>query len=124
MMSQNTEARSEGSTEPLQNRFTSKYKNLMNSFKDDNKKEENPREAWEDPDFDEYQDMKGREEDDEHKTKTIENQTRLHSSPMIDPVVPDRHGQVAITRPKQYATYQERERLSGRASYGEWSVLG
>ena len=55
----------------------------MNSFKDDNKKEENPREALEDPDFDEYQDMKGREEDDEHKTKTIKNQTRLQSGPMI-----------------------------------------
>ena len=96
----------------------------MNSFKDDNKKEENPREDWEDPDFGEYQDMKGREEDDEHKTKTIKNQTRLQSSPMIDPAVPDRHGQVAITSPKQYPTYPERERLSGCASDGEWSVLG
>ena len=57
MMSSNAEARSEGSTEPLQNRFTSKYKNVMNSFKDDNKKEENPREALEDPDFDEYRDI-------------------------------------------------------------------
>ena len=96
----------------------------MNSFKDDNKKEENPREALEDPDFDEYQDMKGREEDDEHKTKTIKNQTRLQSSPMIGPAVPDRHGQVAVTRPKQYATHHEMDRLSGRASDGEWSVLG
>ena len=33
-------------------RFTSKYKSLMNSFKDDNKKEENPREAQEDLEFD------------------------------------------------------------------------
>ena len=71
-----------------------------------------------------YQDMKGREEDDEHKTKTIKNQTRLQSSPMIGPAVPDRHGQVAVTRPKQYATYHEMERLLGRASDGEWSVLG
>ena len=68
--------------------------------------------------------MKGREEDDEHKTKTIKNQMHLQSSPMIGPAVPDRHGQVAVTRPKQYATYQERGRLSGRASDGEWSVLG
>ena len=72
-----------------------------------------------------YQDMKGREEDDEHKTKTIKsNQTRLQSSPMIGPAVSDRHGQVAVTRPKQYATYHEMERLSGRVSDGEGSVLG
>ena len=123
-MSLNAEARSEWNTELLQNRFTHKYKSITKSFKDRNEKEENPREAWEDPDFDEYQDMKGREEDDEHKTKTIKNQTRLQSSPMIDPAVPDRHGQVATTSSKQYATYPERERLSGRASDGEWSVLG
>ena len=123
-MSLDAEARSEGSTEPLQNRFTSKCKNVMNSFKDDNKKEENPREALEDTDFDEYQDMEGRKEDDEHKTKTIKNQTRIQSSPMIGPTAPDRHGQVAVTRPKQYATYHERERLSGCASDGEWTVLG
>ena len=120
MMSPNIEARSEDSTEPLQSRFISKYKDLMNSFKDDNKEEENPKEAWEDPDFDEYQDMKGREEDDEHKTKTIKNRTRFQSSPRIDPAVPDRHGQVATTSSTQYATYPESERLSGSTSDGEW----
>ena len=99
MMSPSTEARSEGSTIPLQNRFTFKYKNLMNTFKDDNEKEENHREALEDPNFDEYQDMKGREEDDERKSKTIKNQTHLQSSHMIDPAVPDRHGQAAVTKP-------------------------
>ena len=71
-----------------------------------------------------YQDMKGREEDDEHKTETIKNQTRLQSSPMIGPAVSDRHGQVAVTRPKQYATYHEMERLSERSSEGECGVLG
>ena len=38
--------------------------------------------------------MKGREEDDEHKTKTIKNQTCIQSSPLIGPAAPDRHGQV------------------------------
>ena len=95
----------------------------MNTFKDDNEKEENHREALEDPNFDEYQDMKGREEDDERKSKTIKNQTHLQSSHMIDPAVPDRHGQVAVTRPTQYATYHERERLSKCTGDGEWTVV-
>ena len=95
----------------------------MNTFKDDNKKAENHGEALEDPNFDEYHNMKGREEDNNCKSKTIENRTHLQSSHMVDPAVPDRHGQVAVTRPKQYATYHERERLLGRASDREWSVL-
>ena len=57
-----------------------------------------------------YHNMKAREEDDERKSKTIKNQTHLQSSYMIDPAVPDRHGQAAVTRPTQYATHHERER--------------
>ena len=138
MMSSNTEARSEGSTEPLQNRFTFKYKNTTKSFKNDNKKEEGSSEALEDPDFDEYQDIEGRKEDDESKTKIIKNQTRMQSSSLIGPgesqgsmllericpAAPDRHGKEAVTRSKQNATYHEMERLSGRASEGECGVLG
>ena len=70
-----------------------------------------------------YQDMKGREEDDERKSKTIKNQTHLQSSHMIDPAAPDRHGQVAVKRPTQYATYQEKERLSKCSGDGEWTVV-
>ena len=49
--------------------------------------------------------MKGREEDDDRKSKTIKNGTPLQSSHMVDPAVPDRHGQVAVTRLSQYATH-------------------
>ena len=71
-----------------------------------------------------YQDIEGRKGDDENKTKIIKNQTRMQSSPLIDPAAPDRHGKVAVTRSKQKATYYEMERLSGRASEGECGVLG
>ena len=122
-MSPSAEPTSEGGTIPLQNRFTFKYKNLMNTFKDDNKKAENHGEALEDPNFDEYHSMKGREEDDDCKSKTIENRTHLQSSHMVDPAVPDRHGQVAVTRLTQYATHQEWERLSNCTGDGEGFVV-
>ena len=94
----------------------------MTTFKDDNEKGENHGEALEDPNFDEYHNMKGREEDDECKSKTIENRTHLQSSHMDDPAVPDRHGQAAVTRLTQYATHQEWERLSKCTSDGEGFV--
>ena len=122
-MSLSAEATSEGGSIPLQNRFTFKYQNLMNTFKDDNKKAENHEEALEDPNFDEYHNMKGREEDDDRKSKTIENRTPLQSSHMVDPAVPDRHGQVAVTRLSQYATHQEWERLSNCTSDGEGFIV-
>ena len=135
-MSLNAEARSEGNTEPLQNRFTSKYKNTTKSFKDGNEKEESPREALEDPDFDEYQDEEGRNKDDKSKTKVSKNQTRTQSSSLIGPselpgsmllericpAAPDRSGKEAVTRSKQKATYHETRRLSRNDSEGEWGV--
>ena len=39
--------------------------------------------------------MKGRKEDDEHKSKTIQNRTHSRPSHMVNPTVSDRHGQVA-----------------------------
>ena len=137
MMSPNAEARSEGSTEPLQNRFTFKYKNTTKSFKNDNEKEEGSSEALEDPDFDEYQDMEERNKDDESKTKVIKNQqTRTQSSSLIGPgelqgsmlleriypAAPDRHGKEAVTRSKQNPTYHEMGRLSRNVSEGELDV--
>ena len=70
-----------------------------------------------------YHNMKGREEDDECKSKTIKNQTHSQSSHMVDPAVPDRHGQTAVTRPTQYATHHERGRLSECTGDGEWIVM-
>ena len=135
-MSMNAEARSEGSTEPLQNRFTFKYKNTTKSFKNDNEKEEGSSEALEDPNFDECQDIEERNKDDESKTKIIKNQTRTQSSSLIGPeelqdsmpleriypAMPDRHGKEAVKRPKQNTTYHKMGRLSRVASEGEWGV--
>ena len=82
------------------------------------------------------QDIEGRNEDDESKTKIIKNQTRTQSSSLIGPdelqdsmpleriypAMPDRHGKEAVTRPKQNTTYHEMGRLSRVASEGEWGV--
>ena len=53
----------------------------MTTFKDDNEKAENHGEALEDPNFDEYHSMKGKEEDNDCKSKTIQNRT--HSQPSV-----------------------------------------
>ena len=73
----------------------------MTTFKDDNEKAENHEEALEDPNFDEYHSMKGKEEDEKCKSKTIQNRTHSQPSHMVDPAVSDRHGQVAVTRSTQ-----------------------
>ena len=86
----------------------------------------------EDPDFDECQDIEGRNKDDESKTKIIKNQTRTQSSSLIGtdesqdstpleriyPAMPDRHGKEAVTRSKQNTAYHEMGRLSGYDSEG------
>ena len=42
--------------------------------------------------------MTGREEDDEHKSKTSQNRTHSRPSHMVNPTVSDRQGQVAATQ--------------------------
>ena len=81
---------------PLQNRFLFEYKDLMTTFKDDNEKAENHREALEDPNLYEYHSIKGRKEDDDHKTKTPQTSMRSQTHHMANPTMPDRQCQVAI----------------------------
>ena len=95
MMSPSAEAISEGSTTSLQNRFIFKYKNLMNTFKDDNEKAENHGEALEDPNFDEYHSMKRREDDDANKSKNSQLRTHSETNHVVNPTLPDRQ---AITQ--------------------------
>ena len=42
-----------------------------------------------------YHSMKGREEDDEHKSKTSQNRTHSRTNHAANPTVSDRQGQVA-----------------------------
>ena len=66
----------------------------MTTFKDDNKKVENNKEALKDPNLDEYHCRKGREEDDAHKSKTLQNRTHSRTNHVVNPTVSDRQGQV------------------------------
>ena len=83
---------------PPKNRFLFKYKDFLTTFKDDNKKVENHEEALKDPNLDEYHSMTGREEDDAHKSKTLQNRTHLRTNHVVNPTLSDRQGQVAATQ--------------------------
>ena len=74
------------------------YKDFMTTFKDDNERPENDEEALKDPNLDEYHSMKGREEDDAHKSKTLQNRTHSRTNHVVNPTVSDRQGQVAATQ--------------------------
>ena len=83
---------------PPKSRFLFKYKDFMTTFKDDNERAENHEEALKDPNLDEYHSMKGREEDDAHKSKTLQNRTHSRTNHVVNPTVSDRQGQVAATQ--------------------------
>ena len=59
----------------LQNEFTSEYRSIYETFKEDYEEEESARE---DPTIDEYQDMKGKNEDDDDKTNFIKESTHTN----------------------------------------------
>ena len=56
--------------------------------------------------------MKGREEDDEHKSKTSQNRTHSRPSHMVNPTVSDRHGQVAAA----HSTESQSVPVTGKGS--------
>ena len=62
-------------TQLLQNKFTSEYRNISETFKEDYEEKESARE---DPTFDEYQDMKGKNEDDDDKTNSTKESTQAN----------------------------------------------
>ena len=70
----------------------------MTTFKDDNERAENHKEALEDPNLDEYHSMTRREEDDKHKSKTSQHRTHSRTNHVANPTAPDRQGQVAATQ--------------------------
>ena len=59
----------------LQNEFTSEYRSIYENFKEDYEEEESARE---DPTIDEYQDMEGKNEDDDDKTNFIKESTHTN----------------------------------------------
>ena len=83
---------------PPKNRFLFEYKDLMTIFKDDDERARNNGEALEDPNLDEYHNMKGREEDDTHKSKTSQHRTHSRTNHVVNPTLSDRQGQVAATQ--------------------------
>ena len=83
---------------PPKSRFLFKYKDFMTTFKDDNERAENHEEALKDPNLDEYHCRKGREEDDAHKSKTLQNRMHSRTNHADNPTVSDRQGQVAATQ--------------------------
>ena len=56
--------------------------------------------------------MKGKEEDDECKSKTIQNRTHSQPSHMVNPTVSDRHGQVAAA----HSTESQSVPVTGKGS--------
>ena len=48
--------------------------------------------------------MKGREEDDEHKSKTSQNRTHSRTDHAANPTVSDRQEQVAVTQQEKSST--------------------
>ena len=82
-------------TTPYKSRFLFKYKDFMTTFKDDNERTENHEEALEDPNLYEYHSIKGRKEDDDHKTKTPQTPMRSQTHHVANPTMPDRQCQVA-----------------------------
>ena len=59
----------------LQNKFTQEYRSISETFKEDYEEEESARE---DPTIDEYQDMEGKNEDDDDKTNFIKESTHAN----------------------------------------------
>ena len=84
----------------------------MTTLKDDNERAENHEEALKDPNLEEYHSMTGREEDDEHKSKTSQNRTHSRPSHMVNPTVSDRHGQVAAA----HSTESQSVPVTGKGS--------
>ena len=80
---------------PPKNRFLFEYKDLMTIFKDDDKRTGNHEEALEDPNFDEYHNMKRREDDDMNKSKISQHRTHSETNHVVNPTLPDRQ---AITQ--------------------------
>ena len=66
----------------LQNKLRSRYQNTIEIFNDDHENGESAREAVKDPDFDEYQDIEGKNKDDSSKTKSIKES--LHANQLAD----------------------------------------
>ena len=62
-------------TQSLQNKSTSEYRNISEAFKEDYEEKESARE---DPTFDEYHDMKGKNEDDDDKTNSTKESTQAN----------------------------------------------
>ena len=67
-------------------------------LKDDYGRAANHEEALEDPNLDEYHNIKGRQEDDTHKSKTSQHRTHLRTNHVVNPPLSDRQGQVAATQ--------------------------
>ena len=76
-------------------RFLFDFKDLMTIFKDDDKRIRNHGEALEDPNFDEYHNMKRREDDDMNKSKISQHRTHSETNHVVNPTLPDRQ---AITQ--------------------------
>ena len=62
--------------------------------------------------YTQYHSMKGKEEDDECKSKTIQNRTHSQPSHMVNPTVFDRHGQVAAA----HSTESQSVPVTGKGS--------
>ena len=89
---------------PPKNRFLFKYKDLTTTFKDDDERARNHEEALEDPNLDEYHNMKGREENDTHKSKTSQHRTHSRTNHAVNPTLSDRQGQVDATQYEMSST--------------------
>ena len=66
----------------LQNKFTSAHRSISETSKEDYEEKESARE---DPTIDEYQDMKGKKEDDNGKSKSINKS--MHANQFADLIV-------------------------------------
>ena len=69
-------------TQLHQNKLRSRYQNTIETFNDDHENGESAREAVKDPDFDEYQDIEGKNKDDSSKTKFIKES--MHANQLAD----------------------------------------
>ena len=75
MNASSNKVKSSEDTQLLQNKFTSEYRNISETFKEDYEEKESARE---DPTIDEYQDMKGKKEDDNGKPKSTNESMRVN----------------------------------------------
>ena len=65
------------------------------------REQETTKEALEDPNFDEYHNMKRREDDDMNKSKISQHRTHSEINHVVNPTLPDRQ---AITQNEMWST--------------------